>query len=76
MKEIATTEAVGHVLCHDVTQIIRGEKKGPAFRKGHVIRKEDIPVLLSMGKDHLYVRTRRRRFSARSAGMSIWNRLR
>lgn len=55
MKEIATTEAVGHVLCHDVTQIIRGEKKGPAFRKGHVIRKEDIPVLLSMGKDHLYV---------------------
>ncbi|MGI6007087.1 MAG: molybdopterin-binding protein [Ruminococcus sp.] len=55
MKEIATTEAVGHVLCHDVTQIIRGEKKGPAFRKGHVIQQEDIPVLLSMGKDHIYV---------------------
>ncbi|MGI6012117.1 MAG: molybdopterin-binding protein [Ruminococcus sp.] len=55
MKEIPTAEAVGHVLCHDVTQIIRGEKKGPAFRKGHVICQEDIPVLLSMGKDHIYV---------------------
>lgn len=55
MKEIETAKAVGHVLCHDVTQIIRGEKKGPAFRKGHVICQEDIPVLLSMGKDHIYV---------------------
>lgn len=55
MKEMATTEAVGQVLCHDLTQIIKGEKKGPAFRKGHIICEEDIPVLLSMGKDHIYV---------------------
>ena len=25
------------------------------FRKGHVIREEDIPVLLSVGKDHIYI---------------------
>lgn len=55
MKEIETTKAVGHILCHDITQIIRGEKKGPVFRKGHIVTEEDIPVLLSVGKEHLYV---------------------
>lgn len=55
MKLIKTVDAVGQVLCHDVTQIIPGKFKGPAFRKGHVIRKEDIPVLLSIGKENLYV---------------------
>ena len=49
------TDAVGQVLCHDITQIIVGEKKGPVFRKGHIIREEDIPVLLSVGKEHVYV---------------------
>ena len=55
MREMKTTDAVGQVLCHDVTQIIRGVTKDAAFRKGHVIRKEDIPVLLSMGKDSVYI---------------------
>lgn len=55
MKEIKTTQAVGHVLCHDITQIIVGQKKGVAFSKGHVVQEEDIPVLLSIGKEHLYV---------------------
>jgi len=55
MNLINTTDAVGNVLCHDVTQIIKGVKKGSAFRKGHVVTEEDIPVLLSLGKDHLYV---------------------
>lgn len=55
MKQINTTEAVGHVLCHDITQIIPGVKKEARFRKGHIVTKEDIPVLLSLGKDHLYV---------------------
>ena len=55
MKQIKTTDAVGHVLCHDITQIIPGEKKGPVFRKGHIVTKEDIPVLLSVGKENLYV---------------------
>ena len=55
MKLIRTEDAAGQVLCHDITQIIKGEKKGPAFRKGHVVREEDIPVLLSVGKDQLYI---------------------
>ena len=55
MREIETTKAAGHILCHDITQIIKGEKKGPVFRKGHVVREEDIPVLLSVGKEHLFV---------------------
>ena len=55
MKLINTVDAVGHVLCHDMTQIIKGEYKDARFRKGHVVREEDIPVLLSMGKEHLYV---------------------
>lgn len=55
MKVIKTTEAAGQVLCHDVTQIIKGVTKDAVFRKGHVIREEDIPVLLSVGKDHVYI---------------------
>ena len=55
MKLIKTTDSVGQILCHDITQIIRGIKKDAAFRKGHIITEEDIPVLLSLGKDHLYV---------------------
>lgn len=55
MKLIATEEAAGHVICHDITRIIKDQEKGAAFRKGHVVRPEDIPVLLSMGKEHLYV---------------------
>ena len=55
MKLIRTEDAVGQVLCHDLTQIIKGVSKGPRFRKGHIVAEEDIPVLLSMGKDQLYV---------------------
>ena len=55
MKLIKTEEAVGHVLCHDLTQIIKDQYKDARFRKGHVVTEEDIPVLLSMGKEHLYV---------------------
>ena len=55
MKCIKTEDAVGHVLCHDITQIIPGQKKGPVFKKGHIVRAEDIPVLLSVGKENLYV---------------------
>ena len=44
MKTMKVTDAAGQVLCHDITQIIVGEKKGPVFRKGHIIREEDIPV--------------------------------
>ncbi len=55
MKLIPVQEAVGHVLCHDMTQIIPGQYKDARFRKGHVVREEDIPVRLAMGKENLYV---------------------
>ena len=55
MKLIKTEEAVGHVLCHDLTQIIKDVTKDARFRKGHIVKEEDIPVLLSMGKEHLYI---------------------
>lgn len=55
MKLMKTEEAKGQILCHDITQIIPGVTKDAVFRKGHVIREEDIPVLLSVGKDHIYI---------------------
>jgi molybdopterin biosynthesis enzyme len=55
MRLIKTTEAVGHVLCHDITQIIKDVAKDAVFRKGHIVTEEDIPVLLSLGKRNLYV---------------------
>ena len=55
MKLMKTQDAVGQVLCHDMTQIIPGVTKDAVFRKGHIITEEDIPVLLSIGKDNIYV---------------------
>ena len=55
MKQIKTEDAVGQILCHDITQIVRGVIKDAKFRKGHVITEEDIPVLLSLGKENIYV---------------------
>jgi molybdopterin biosynthesis enzyme len=55
MKAVPVTDAVGMVLGHDVTRIIPGKEKGPAFRKGHIIRREEIPEFLSMGKENIFV---------------------
>ena len=55
MKTIPVQEAVGMVLCHDLTRIVPDEFKGRAFKKGHVVRAEDIPLLLEIGKEHLFV---------------------
>lgn len=55
MKLMKTEDAVGQVLCHDITQIIKGVTKDAVFRKGHVITPEDIPVLLSVGKENVYI---------------------
>lgn len=55
MEKIKTENAEGLILCHDMTQIIKDTFKGPRFKKGHRVTKEDIPVLLSMGKEYLYV---------------------
>ncbi|MGX4583327.1 molybdopterin-binding protein [Paenibacillus chitinolyticus] len=55
LREVKVEDAVGLVLAHDLTQIIPGEFKGRLFRKGHQISEEDIPALLSIGKEHIYV---------------------
>ena len=55
MQKIPVENAVGQVLCHDITRIIKDVEKGVAFPKGHVIRFEDIHELHSMGKFHVYV---------------------
>lgn len=55
MKVLRVQDAVGEVLCHDITKIVPGEFKGVAFKKGHVIKEEDVEVLLSLGKEHVYI---------------------
>ncbi|MDR1302395.1 MAG: molybdopterin-binding protein [Treponema sp.] len=55
MQKLRVEDAVGQVLCHDLTRIVPGEMKGPQFRKGHIIQEADIPMLRSMGKEHIFV---------------------
>jgi molybdenum cofactor synthesis domain-containing protein len=55
LKVIPVEEAVGLPLAHDITEIVPGKHKGPAFRRGHIVRQEDIPKLLDVGKRNLYV---------------------
>ena len=54
MKKIRVEDAVGMTLCHDITKMVDGFK-GPAFRRGHVIRQEDIPEMLNIGKKTVFV---------------------
>ena len=55
LKKVKIDDAVGMVLGHDMTKVIPGEYKGAAFRRGHVIKQEDIPELLDIGKRHIFV---------------------
>ena len=55
MQSIPVRKAVGHVLAHDVTRIVPGQDKGPAFKKGHIIQEQDIETLLDIGKANIYV---------------------
>jgi hypothetical protein len=56
LEKIKVEEAIGTVLAHDITEIRANQEfKGPAFRKGHIVTKEDIPKLLDLGKEHLFV---------------------
>lgn len=54
-KKIEVEEAVGVKLAHDVTRVVPGQFKGPAFRRGHVIKREDIQKLLDIGERHVYI---------------------
>jgi len=55
MKLINTADAAGRILCHDMTEIVPGKSKTTRFRRGQTITPEDIPVLLDMGKEQLFV---------------------
>ena len=55
MKKINVRNAEGYELCHDITQILPGEFKGAKFLRGHIIRKEDIEVLISLGKENIFI---------------------
>lgn len=55
LREVRVQDAVGLVLAHDLTQILPGQFKGSLFKKGHVIREADIPSLLNIGKEHIYI---------------------
>jgi len=71
MKLMKTTEAVGQVLCHDMTQIIPDVTKDAVFRKGHIVREEKIIFMSGKRTIQNIMRTRRRTFCAASARMSI-----
>ncbi len=55
MKVVKVEDAVEMVLGHDITEIVPNEFKGVAFKKGHIIREEDIERLLRIGKEHIYI---------------------
>jgi len=55
MRKVRVQDAVGLKLCHDITKVVPGQFKGPAFKRDHVIREEDIEELLNLGKEHIYV---------------------
>ncbi len=55
LRKVQTEDSVGMILAHDVTKVVPGQFKGPLFSKGHLIEKGDIPELLNIGKEHVYV---------------------
>lgn len=55
IQTIRVEDAVGKVLSHDITKVVKGESKGASFKKGHIIKIEDIPELLKLGKENIYI---------------------
>ncbi|MFZ5643233.1 MAG: molybdopterin-binding protein [Bacillota bacterium] len=55
MQKVPVADAVGMTLCHDITRIVPGREKCRAFKRGHVVRQEDIPLLLDLGKKHIFI---------------------
>lgn len=55
LKTIPVEKAVGMVLPHDITVVIKDVKKGTAFKKGHIIESSDVDALKKLGKDNIYV---------------------
>lgn len=52
---IPLSQAVGKVLAHDITEIRPGQFKGAAFKRGHIVREEDLSHLRRLGKEHVYI---------------------
>lgn len=55
LQTVEVQNSVGKMICHDITKITRGEFKDAIFRKGHIVQPDDIPVLLKIGKENLYI---------------------
>ncbi len=55
MKAVRVEEAVGMVLGHDLTKIVPGQYKGRAFKRGHIISSDDLPEMLNIGKEHVFI---------------------
>jgi hypothetical protein len=55
ITKVRIEDAVGLTLAHDVTKVLPGSFKGPAFRRGHIIKKEDVPEFLKIGKEHVFI---------------------
>lgn len=54
-RTVKLKDSVGLVLAHDVTEVRKGEFKGRAFKKGHVVREKDLCHLQRLGKQRLFV---------------------
>lgn len=57
LKTIPVEHAIGMVLPHDITEIVRDSHKKCAFKKGHIICSDDIEHLKRLGKDNIYILT-------------------
>ena len=55
MQKVRVEDAVGQILIHDIARIVIGEVKDTPFRRGHKITEEDIPALLALGKEHIFI---------------------
>jgi hypothetical protein len=55
MIKLSIEKAIGKPLAHDITRIIPGKSKGPAFKKGHILSEDDLPILRDMGKRSVYI---------------------
>ena len=55
LQVVAAKDAVGRRTLHDMTEIIPGQSKGPAFSAGHEITIGDLCRLQKMGRERIYV---------------------
>ncbi|MDL2307105.1 molybdopterin-binding protein [Desulfovibrio sp. OttesenSCG-928-C06] len=54
MKIVPVEESVGCIIGHDITEI-SGGARGKGFKRGHIVRPEDVKHLLRLGKRNICV---------------------